>query len=106
MESTELRIGNLVRDSRDNCNINIIGEDFIIPNYINAYTEPLILTEEWLLKFGFKRWGKYTFYLGAIKIHHRKRGFVIAKRYQDIIYVHTLQNIVHSLTGKELTFKN
>lgn len=97
MEGTELRIGNWVRDVDGIIRLKD-GDDI---DFAYEY-EPLLLTEKWLKWFGFKKWGKNTFYLGAIKIHHRKRGFVIAKRYQDIIYVHTLQNIVHSLTGKEL----
>ena len=67
--------------------------------------QPIPLTEEWLVKFGFKRLGKDTFYLGAIKIHHRKRGFVLAKRYRDVQHVHQMQNLHFALTGEELTIK-
>jgi hypothetical protein len=80
--------------------------------------EPIPLTEEWLLRMGFSRhhlnysngiiyilnvpnntefeWGVYPNMLGS--------GFQIHQR-QMLAYVHTLQNIIHSLTGEELTIK-
>ena len=69
MKATELRIGNLVRHSKDK-SINVVqflspfNEGFanttILTNsYFPPFTiesaEPIPLTEEWLLKFGFEK---------------------------------------------------
>ena len=82
----------------------------------NEFIQPIILTEEWLYKFGFeengvdkkenekyrKYWseGKFdvykiiSFYLDNNKSHE-----------PDIKYVHQLQNLYFALTGEELTLK-
>lgn len=113
IKAKDLRIGNWLRYS-DNKKLKpeLRGTDFqVIADDILAIEEghtvvelikPIPLTEEWLTTLGFKRFGKDTFYLGSVKIHHRKRGFVIAKRYTDLIYVHQLQNLYYALTNKEL----
>jgi len=68
--------------------------------------DPIPLTEEWLIKFGFKNWGdKYTWSTkarGGVIVHKRKRGWVVRKNMPIIEYVHQLQNIYFALTGKEL----
>jgi hypothetical protein len=66
--------------------------------------EPIPLTEEWLLKFEFKRFSK-DFSKKGIIIHTRKRGYVLRKSVPDILYVHQLQNLYFALTGQELEFK-
>ena len=116
LQSKELRIGNLLMYKKgeiiDYCEVkSISGESLSL--FINgslwdgfeiSLLSPIPLTEEWLLKFGFKELGDYTFYLGPIKIHHRKRGFVLAKRYSDILFVHSIQNLYFCLTQKELSY--
>jgi hypothetical protein len=70
-----------------------------------AYIPPLELTEDWVLELGFKKWGdNNTYSKGPIIIHYRKRKgvFVIRKSYQDLKYVHQLQNIYLDLVGKPL----
>ena len=120
MESSELRIGNLVYEKYPSyldyevVDIWYIGRDLSL-DYIN----PIPLTEEWLLKFGFNRhhddysndvifiknvhnntefeWGVYPNELGSgIQIQNRKL----------LKYVHQLQNLYHALTGEELTIKD
>ena len=126
MKATELRIGNYVWENysgemiirsiiynspvtthpKDNGSHTIhLSKTLKLPicGYDISAIKPIPITEEWLIKFGFKKLGKDTFYLGAIKIHKRNRGFVIAKRYVDILYIHQLQNLYFALTGKELT---
>jgi hypothetical protein len=131
MKATELRIGNLV-------NGVLTQKPYIIDawalremesgNYQNSQDtetkvfEPIQLTEEWLLKFGFIRhhydyandviyikniadneidnaefeWGVYPNELGSgIQIKNRK----------SLKYVHQLQNLYFALTGKELVVK-
>lgn len=123
LKENELRIGNLfladgkVEEVENICN-----------GYINPFTyegiewnmskqEPLALTEEWLLKFGFKKGerqssGYYGYLNGVIELDndfnlglydgrmddHETKSF-----YPPIEYVHQLQNLYFALTGEELT---
>jgi hypothetical protein len=128
MEATELRIGNLV-------NGILTQKPYIIDawalremesgNYQNSQDtetkvfEPIPLTEEWMLKFGFERhhadyandiiyiknvpdntefeWGVYPNKLGSgVQIQNRNL----------LKYVHQLQNLYFALVGEELTFKS
>lgn len=125
MKANELRIGNYIFDNEIvgsitktciwNENENIILFDEI---------EPIHLTEEWLIKFGFLKQEyryltKYYFYLnllshGEISFHNTEKGFKIdlgtTTGYHvgttNIKYVHQLQNLYFALTGEELTIKN
>lgn len=73
--------------------------------------DPIPLTEEWLLKFGFKKsknryelkcfsLGKYP-KDGSIYLTHTSNNDM----YTDILFVHQLQNLYFALTGSELTIK-
>jgi hypothetical protein len=78
--------------------------------------EPITLTEEWLLRFGFKKSkvssqfdkGKLTIQI-ANELEYHKNGRVYfnswAILYESIRYVHQLQNLYHALTGEELEIK-
>jgi len=110
IDATELRIGNLIL-FEDGSIIEVRG---IHPSGKNIHDgkkwievfrlNPIPLTEEWLLKFGFKPfcndWSKK-----ALIIHTRKRGFVIKRSIPIIKSVHQLQNLYFALTGTELTIK-
>jgi hypothetical protein len=71
--------------------------------------EPIQLTEEWLLKFGFKlnhnqRWyGLDGFYMR--KIDDKFETEVGECSYKTIDYVHQLQNLYFALNDEELTMK-
>ena len=69
--------------------------------------EPIPLTEEWLLKFGWKRLDKYTFVKGKWFIYKRKKWFFTGskKRGRELNHVHTLQNWWNGNTGQELKIK-
>ncbi len=133
MKATELRIGNyLCLFSKivkvleiSNNEIKVATETktgFIIEKTpLNSLSlDPIPLTEEWLLKLGFERIDyrlvkniekhKYDadyFYLGLDKVIRLQ---VLGKRntslyFPKIKYIHQLQNLYFSLTGKELTLK-
>jgi len=120
MDRKEIRIGNLVRFIKDTSReggISLIqkNEDNIwftkLDNDDVGYSclgldqyEGIPLTEEWLIKFGFKPLAKDWAFKGVV-IHTRKRGFVLRKSVPDIKHVHQLQNLYFSLTGEELTIK-
>jgi len=133
MEVKDLRIGNLVSISRgDVREIYSLGE-----HGINVYAKnqtvmcmaeyeiisPILLTEEWLKKFGFHD-GMAHYYLSAssnqvrplkLLIKISESGFYISlwDESEEIVifegekyYVHQLQNLFFAHKGEELIFKN
>lgn len=129
MKTNELRIGNLVLIpfSMEGVIIPSIekqvrgigtfgGIDFTEPQFPEDLTIPAVhcagipLTEEWLLKFGFKifPWGwvkKSTTDIG-LRISHPHFHFERdGENLQQIKYVHQLQNLYFALTGEELAIK-
>ena len=111
MRANELRVGNWV--SQYGLNFKLELEDFKKPNL-----NPIPLTEEWLLKFGFEEQGKSIIF----SIEHQGMKLVI-DIYQGlnnihlvfenmsaplikIKYVHQLQNLFFALTGEELKLLN
>ena len=121
MKSNELRLGNLFIDEKTKTIINVIGltEQHItfsghFKNHWQA--KPIEITEEWLLKFGFKTTisnrdsGYKQFGLRECKFDfmftlecNGNPDFFLENVGLDILYVHQLQNLYFSLTEKELT---
>ena len=121
MKETDLRIGNLV-------NYETLEGD-VLPNIIdwqdlkwlsedeqsfNLAHSPIPLTEEWLLKFGFKQDETYVSeqnpYLDYIKDEVRISMPYFSFEYGDgafmeLKHVHQLQNLYFALTGTELIQK-
>jgi hypothetical protein len=128
MKATELRIGNLTQDSKGNL-LKVIGltDDNIsyyvvdrskFPLEVGWQAEPIPLTEEWLVKFGLNEikendphfsnifgnphWIQYLERIKGVVLHiGGGEHFTI----ENINHVHQLQNLVHALTGEELTIK-
>lgn len=134
MKANELRIGNFVRN---NMNGEILIAIDILCDGINtgkyeglnyAFIEPIPLTEEWLLKLGFREIKRRThefeeiFYgksiikdspdhlemlVVAMPFNHCHVGeFLIEDDYLmniHVNYVHQLQNLYFALTNEELT---
>jgi len=124
MKATELRIGNWVTFSNmitSDRYYQITGRFFSGFNGpdnldITPYYKPILLTDGWLVKFGFiKRDGnnicwdlgsfmigwygnKYATYIISLKQENNNLNF-----HSKIKYVHQLQNLYFALTGKELT---
>ena len=114
MKANELRIGNLINwDTVDS------------PSYFELKhfkyldrIKPIPLTEEWLLKFGFERDGKYDFELKVNGIYFRGMCddrqpintsisiFNLPDCAIKVKQVHQLQNLYFALTGQELTLKD
>ncbi len=119
IKANELRIGNLLT--------NFLGETFPVNSAtIQAASvgywqfgepQPIPLTEEWLLDFGYKptpnrsnQWRRRKCsYLEVLKDYDNqyKVGVDCPTYFQgvskQIKYVHSLQNLVYALTGEELT---
>jgi hypothetical protein len=133
MKSTELRIGNWVtiknyvdfdwRLRPKECQVNMFdlnnriryhwngsGEEYY---YKLEDCEPIPLTEEWLLKFGFNEvfmvdgvWGHGIdgfIYVNNGQIRFKGKAVLIDEN--RLQHVHQLQNLYFALTGEELTIK-
>ena len=117
MKATELRIGNFI-------NNELTGEgkltQEVLCDFANGYIhlEPIPLTEEWLLKFGYSKFIENDTYSSlslvidnvlkyTILLEHENNEFTFPNTYKPIKlkHVHQLQNLFHSLTGEELKTK-
>jgi hypothetical protein len=110
MEARELRIGNLVKSTTHNTyyRVTLIEDD-----YDYSKTEPIPLTEGWLLRFGFEKNYKFgLYYKGghAIDIHREGNAEFYTGEYGGwfvfVEYVHELQNLYFALTGEELKLQD
>ena len=124
MEVTELRIGSWINTIEGPHQIKAMSEEGLMATSIMtggdllAWAEPIPLTEEWLFKLGFIKYegemylsletGDPRWYLCA---SYQNRFADICQlgnlgalwRFQNIEYVHQLQNLYFTLTGNELT---
>ncbi len=112
MKALELRIGNYIENTDGQmASYMVVNADVIKQNEHTMYAslEPIPLTEEWLIKFGFIKHGKYGyFYLDNFIIDKNKLGkFFMCDIdiHVEIETVHHLQNLYFALTGEELTLK-
>lgn len=128
MKANKLRIGNLVlneyldekyvvRISPFKVHLSDSGDDDeSVKQCKYNEIEPIQLTEDWLLKFGFKK--KINKRFGNAEMFQICNKYIIAKPWGenlklfnntlsrgfllDVIYVHQLQNLYFALTGEEL----
>jgi hypothetical protein len=117
MKASELRIGNLVMDGKDIEQVNARMIDMLVK--IEADFDPIPLTEEWLLKLGFKQCGyemlswKHETLLPSFNLDginwadfdepdYQFLNYKVADEILRIDYVHQLQNLYFVLTGEEL----
>lgn len=118
MKSTELRIGNYVKSIGIEYVVwkidalgNVQGVEGGTAFNLDKTAEPIPLTEEWLVKFGFEltAYG-YKRKGWAICLIKQENGYLVSSYSRNITlgvkYVHTLQNLYFALTGEELTLKN
>ena len=123
MKASELRIGNWVETEGGFYQIDsILNKDRILVKIEDEYVgydinqiKPIPLTEEWLIKFGFDKrtnindCNAYTSKIRAdIDIIEYSYGFsadLEVEHLSVLKYVHQLQNLIHALTGEELTIK-
>ena len=124
IDAKELRIGNLILI--DGLVLEVDGIDFYEKILVEDSTcddgfssncsddvEPIPLTEEWLVKFGFEYRTRLNPNPKELAYIHQKGGFYIA--YMKIFYweggnttidyVHQLQNLYFALTNEELKIK-
>jgi len=120
MEPKDLRLGNLILDP-DGAIDKVVGYHwgdsgmgyvFRLDKYPNnpsiTIINPIPLTEEWLIKFGFEKSSGRTKHY-----HHWDNGVTAIKQVLGEFgmegvftkYVHSLQNLFFALTQEELTIK-
>jgi hypothetical protein len=122
LKSSELRIGNFLRAKKDYHNqfhgngiVSSIEQTkfVILDHYPGKWFEPIPLTEEWLLKFGFE----FHTNANCQNFYYAKDAFICIRAdedfewfryyngdfYHELKYVHQLQNLYFALTGEELT---
>jgi len=127
MKSNELRIGNYVNYEGDSCLFELDDFKNIEFDELSSCYEPIPLTEEWLLRFGFEFDGeqingKYykkeinysSGYRDYLSITDKGAGylFMLTSNYEkhsilpfEYKHVHQLQNLYFALTGKELEYE-
>jgi len=109
MKTTDLRIGNLVLSKGIPVQIEEIMWEtvrYCFGEFPIDYIQPVPITEEWLLRFGFEFrvvYGNNFWTLNNILIFEDKNGnfeYSVGLKIQSI---HQLQNLYFALTGEELT---
>ena len=115
MKNTELRSGNFVKwaDCSENLSVGQVTEITASGIWSGNWPvkEPIPLTEEWLVKFGFEEDGEqdYRFYLLdesiAYDIDDKCIRISGSWEWAKIHHVHQLQNLYFALTGVELEIK-
>ena len=122
IQINELRIGNYIEEGKVEKIDNSIDEIYYSGDrcYLSSYCNninPIPLTEEWLLKFGFENVHTDWFYKDIEKTNSYQFCFNICLSNGKITldsgfdensiiklkYVHQLQNLYFALTGSELT---
>jgi hypothetical protein len=86
--------------------LQVTLNDLVSVDKKQAVYEPIPLTEEWLLKFGFEEWDKNAWQKGFdLSIHKIDSIFWYNNNGINVLikYVHQLQNLCFALTGEELT---
>jgi len=104
MTYKELRIGNYILQDGEEIH-GIVGLTIYKFSIGQIILEPIPITKEWLLKFGFE----YNHISGEYKGHNMiffNRISYITWGTTKIYYVHQLQNLYFALTGEELIINN
>jgi hypothetical protein len=123
MKSNELRIGNIYQSVKWNIPVILCISDLgqldidresaeLDEKLIGRMFAPIILTEEWLLKFGFEKTRDYNLstkpkmykiFKLSLRLMANEYTFCYENSFRKIEYVHQLQNLYFTLTGEELT---
>ena len=107
MKATELRVGNYVYYADKKTLLKINGGHILYPSQIY----PIPITEDILLKCGFKDLGYGEFELGSYMCDGEYTDkdewefCYLGKRLCTVYFTHQLQNLYFALTGEELTIK-
>jgi hypothetical protein len=113
MKASDLRIGNYICDSAKNIHritsINDLELCLVGCSIDFRFAEPITLTEEFLINFGFEEVLNSYYKKGFLILNSNFEPIFTDGNYIDevigvkIEYVHQLQNLYFALTGEELT---
>jgi len=125
MKANELRLGNYVNvPNTEQCPFRIDAFEYCSKKFIKVaqevklngfevhpltwygeFLQPIPLTEEWLLKFGFEKTSSNFYKKNSIDIQSENDYFLglVGMKHQ---YVHQLQNFYFAFYGEELTLKS
>src|SRR6185295_14978578 len=119
MKARELRIGNYIGIIHAGIETKVIAEHIKFIAEGDTSYKPIPLTEEWILKFGFKytkakgaggqdQWSGLGFISnGKINFRGHPASLMLEGYFNtNIEFVHQLQNLYFALTGEELTITN
>ena len=104
MKASELRIGNSIYQNEDLVFVTTWRLKLIEDKSLDYKSIPL--TEEWLLKFGFKNNRLGLFDCVKVGDDIGYHIYFIGKHLKEVQYVHQLQNLYFALTGYELEIKD
>lgn len=118
MNAQELRIGNWINYDGENIELTRNRFKLLVFTLGCDFTEPILITEEWLFKLGFINTQIGLFEInvlsrGKINIHINKKRLLVeigtTGSYlfgeTKIKSIHQLQNLYFALTGEELTLQ-
>jgi hypothetical protein len=115
IQANELRIGNYVYLKEWNKVVQVsLLTRFSIDVTLQAPTstdledyEPILLTEEWLFKFGFEKTPFGYYKLGSFYIDLHSNTYRLNREWVNINfqYIHSFQNLYFALTNQELNIK-
>ncbi len=113
-EGSKVMVVTSVDATKTDRHIRLLGEMINNTNRmaIGEYFNPVPLTREWLLKFGFEYHSDIDEWIkDSIKIFIDDENFFFERKSTGsmdvhIKYVHTLQNLFQVLTGEELNYTN
>ena len=114
MKANELRLLNYLQYDKQVFQvkeIKILKNSFSVNCRPTSYFEGIQLSEEWFLKFGFKK-AYFGYEKGLFEVANQSIDnyilSVACNEYtigEPFIYVHQLQNLYFALTGEELIIK-
>jgi hypothetical protein len=113
IEVGELRLGNWVSDlsKHDGGRVVQVAQIFKGSDYSNYWknVHPVKLTEEILLKcgFNFNNENRLEWIKGSFNLEKKEEEFYfeVYSHYNEVKYLHQLQNLYFALTGQELTYE-
>jgi len=110
MKANELRIGNYVVFNYQNEKPKEVEVRYVAKDLAIGFMEPIPLTEDWLLKFGFEQDGELfhnqiALYKNGVGGFNYNVNYFEHENLEEIKHVHQLQNLYFALTGEELTIK-
>ena len=83
--------------------VNLMYGDIDFGQY-DEFIQPIPLTDEWLVKFGFEKDGtwftKSGFGISIDNLKWQMKGYIAT--FDKCLYVHQLQNLYFALTGQDL----